>query len=380
MIQLKKLNFEDTNAEYEYIRSVLPDENGFFNDSFGVSYDVFVSQTLPTLINHSKGLDLPDGYVPETHYMLWDDGCIIGWFRLRHYLCESLAIGAGHVGYSIKETHRQRGYATKGLKLLINEASKIIPEDEIYLRVNKNNPASLSVMLKNGGYIHHEDNEKYYVRIRKEKMNIKDKITINAHSSVRIEDEKILRVDPYLLEDEPHDVDIIFVTHSHGDHFSPENIAKVKKENTVLVIPETILDTVINAGFSPDRIITVKPNETFEIEGYSVTAIPSYNTNKPMHKKEYNWVGYIITVGDSRVYIAGDTDATDELESLDCDVAIIPIGGTYTMNYEEAAAAINKMNPRTVIPSHYGSVVGGADSGEKFASLVKDGIEVCFKI
>lgn len=168
MIHIKKLNFTDAEAEYEYITSVLPDENGFTNDYFGADRDDFKLRILPTLINHSKGIDLPDGYVPETHYMLWDDDIIVGWFRLRHFLCESLIVGAGHIGYSIKESYRRRGYATRGLEFLIREASEIIPENEIFLRVNKNNPASLSVMLKNGGYIHHEDDKKYYVRIKKQ--------------------------------------------------------------------------------------------------------------------------------------------------------------------------------------------------------------------
>lgn len=117
------------------------------------------------IINNAAGKDLSPGYVPVTHYMLWEGDKIVGWFRLRHYLSPQLASGAGHVGYSIREGFRGRGLAASGLGLLIREAGKIIPEAELYLRVLKENSPSLKVMLKNDGYIHHEDELYYYVRI-----------------------------------------------------------------------------------------------------------------------------------------------------------------------------------------------------------------------
>ena len=113
-------------------------------------------------------MNLPEGYVPQTHYLLWDDDIIVGWFRLRHYLCPSLVNGAGHIAYSIREGFRGKGYATTGLRLLLQKAAEIVPEEEVYLSVNKDNPASLRVMLKNGGTIHHEDSDKYYVRIKRQ--------------------------------------------------------------------------------------------------------------------------------------------------------------------------------------------------------------------
>ncbi len=166
MIFLKELNLQDVEKEYQYIVSVPADENGFINDFYNAPRKNFETAILQPLICQGQGMDLPEGYVPQTHYLLWDDDIIVGWFRLRHYLCPSLINGAGHIGYSIREGFRGKGYATTGLRLMVEKAAKIIPENEIYLRVNKNNPASLRVMLKNGGYIHHEDQYQYYVRIK----------------------------------------------------------------------------------------------------------------------------------------------------------------------------------------------------------------------
>ena len=166
MIFLKELNLQDVEKEYQYIVSVPADENGFLNNYYDAPRKNFETAVLQPLICQGQGMDLPEGYVPQTHYLLWDDDIIESWFRLRHYLCPSLINGAGHIGYSIREGFRGKGYATTGLRLMVEKAAKIIPENEIYLRVNKNNPASLRVMLKNGGYIHHEDQYQYYVRIK----------------------------------------------------------------------------------------------------------------------------------------------------------------------------------------------------------------------
>ena len=105
--------------------------------------------------------------MPESFFYLWKEDEIVGEFRIRHFLCDSLREGAGHIGYFIGKEHRGHGYATEGLRMTLELARKIVPEEEIYLRVNKDNPASLKVMLKNGGRIDHEDETKYYVRVGK---------------------------------------------------------------------------------------------------------------------------------------------------------------------------------------------------------------------
>ncbi len=169
MLQIRQANYEDIEKEWLFQRSIPADENGFLNDYTDISRKDF-DAVLETMKAQSKGEELPEGYVPQTIYYLWDDDTIVGTFHFRHYLCESLIEGSGHIGYYIAPEHRGKNYGTMGLKLLIDEVRDRIPEDEIYLRVNRDNPASLKVMLNNGGYIHHEDGEKYYVRIKKQQL------------------------------------------------------------------------------------------------------------------------------------------------------------------------------------------------------------------
>lgn len=165
MLYLKAANTEDWEKEWDYITNLPSDENGFTNDYYGVDKDTFLSKVLPELFDYEKGINLPENFVPETYLFLWDDDTIVGLFHLRHRLTDALRNGAGHIGYGIRAEYRGKGYATEGLRLAIEEARKIIPEDEIYMDVNKDNPASLQVQLKNGAYIHHEDEARYYTRI-----------------------------------------------------------------------------------------------------------------------------------------------------------------------------------------------------------------------
>ncbi|MBR3769903.1 MAG: GNAT family N-acetyltransferase [Lachnospiraceae bacterium] len=166
MLYLKAVNWEDIEQEYLFTTNQLADENGFTNKYEGVSREEFEKVVLPRLINNSKGIDLPEGYVPGTEFFLWEDDEIVGLFRIRHELNDFLREGAGHIGYGIKKEHRGKGYATKGLALTIEKAKEIIKEDEIYMSVHKDNPTSLQVQLKNGAYIHHEDDKEYYTRIK----------------------------------------------------------------------------------------------------------------------------------------------------------------------------------------------------------------------
>ena len=103
--------------------------------------------------------------------------------------------------------------------------------------------------------------------------------------------------------------------------------------------------------------------------------VPAYNVGKPFHPKSSRWIGYVIETEQGRVYVAGDTDATDEARKVSCDIALVPVGGKYTMDPAEAAELINTIRPKTAVPVHYGGIVGHRDDGKKFASLVDGGIE-----
>lgn len=167
MLYLKEANFQDIEKEYEFITELPINENGFTNPDYGVSRIDFENIVLPRIINNSKGIDLPNGYVPSTEYFLWNDDIIVGLFRIRHKLNDFLRNGGGHIGYGIKKEYRGKGYASKGLSLIIEKAWSIIEEDEIYMSVRKDNIASLIVQKKNGAYIHHEDETHFYTRIKR---------------------------------------------------------------------------------------------------------------------------------------------------------------------------------------------------------------------
>ncbi len=167
-MELRETNTADLEQEWAFVRDMPEDENGLTNSWHGVSRETFAEKVLPQIMAWSRGEGLPEGYVPETQYYLWDEGRIVGQFRIRHYLCESLRAGAGHIGYFIAKPYRNRGYGTLGLRLTLEKARKIIPEDEIWLRVNRDNPASLRVMLNNGGRVVSEDEAHYFVRIPKD--------------------------------------------------------------------------------------------------------------------------------------------------------------------------------------------------------------------
>lgn len=166
-MELRKINTNDIEAQWAYTTELPTDENGLTNPYNGVSFEEYKEKVLPTLISYEHPVNMPDWFVPETYYYLWDGDCLVGEFRIRHHLTEALRNGAGHIGYSISRKYRGKGYGTAGLKLTLDIARKIVPENEIYLRVNKDNIASQKVMINNGGYKVGEDEDHYFMRIPK---------------------------------------------------------------------------------------------------------------------------------------------------------------------------------------------------------------------
>ncbi len=178
------------------------------------------------------------------------------------------------------------------------------------------------------------------------------------------------------MNEAPHDAAYILITHDHYDHFSPEDIEKVANKNTILVVPEKMRSKADKISGMVKRIETVSPGIKTEIDGLSIEAVPSYNILKPFHPKSAGWVGYILNIDGERIYIAGDTDLTKEAKEIKCDIALIPIGGTYTMDAKKAAELVNIIKPKAVIPTHYGSIVGTAKDADAFAKLVDESIDV----
>jgi len=194
------------------------------------------------------------------------------------------------------------------------------------------------------------------------------KIDVFTQNAILIQTEdKNLYFDPYSLEDfSPNDADVIFITHSHFDHFSPDDIRKVMKDETKFVCTTDLTEKIQAMGITEDRIITVEPFFESEVDGISFKTIPAYNIGKQFHLREYNWVSYIVTVEDNVIYVAGDTDITPEAKEVKCDIAFVPIGGTYTMTAVEAAELIKIIKPNKAVPTHYGSIVGSEEDREIF--------------
>ena len=201
-----------------------------------------------------------------------------------------------------------------------------------------------------------------------------ENIEVLCHSCIRINKEKVIYFDPFKIEKNYNDADFIFITHDHYDHYSEEDIEKVEKNNTVIVAPEELLTKLLRKGFDRENIVLVEPNESYTVEGIKFETVPSYNIDKQFHPRANDWVGYIIELGGVRYYIAGDTDITVEAKQVKCDVAFVPVGGTYTMDYKEAAELVNTIKPEIAVPIHYGSIVGEKQDAEEFGKMLEENI------
>jgi L-ascorbate metabolism protein UlaG (beta-lactamase superfamily) len=190
-----------------------------------------------------------------------------------------------------------------------------------------------------------------------------EKIHWLGHSSFAIYGSRTVCLDPYRITGS-RNADLILVSHTHGDHFSPGDIAKVAGEKSTLII---------SAGAKPDypaNVITMRPGDTIEIMGMVVETIPAYNLTRPYHPRNNDWLGYILTIDGIRIYHAGDTDFIPEMKGLVADIGLIPIGGTYTMEHNEAAEAVKAMKLTHAVPMHWGEIVGTEKDAAAFKELV----------
>ena len=203
-------------------------------------------------------------------------------------------------------------------------------------------------------------------------------IRVLCHSCIKFEMGDIIYFDPYGIEEEYHDADFIFITHSHYDHFSPEDIAKIKKANTKIVITTDSYPNVLKLDFAPYNIMEVEPGNKYQIPNTQIVfeTIPAYNIEKPFHPKENDWVGYVLHLHGKRYYIAGDTDVTPESLQVQCDVAFVPVGGQYTMDSKQAAELVNTIFPKAAVPTHYGAIVGTPQDAAQFRLCVNKDIAV----
>lgn len=198
-----------------------------------------------------------------------------------------------------------------------------------------------------------------------------DNIFVNTRSSIKITGTKTIYLDPLDIEGTPHDADMVFVTHEHYDHFSPDDMVKVIKKDTQIVVPAGMRDIVQNK-FAEQVVHGMQPLQSEIFDGVKCQGIPAYNIDKQFHPKGNNWLGYLVQLDGKTYYAMGDSDVTPEATKVDADVVFIPIGGKYTMDAAEAAEFINEKQPGLVVPIHFADPA----VGETFKKLLKHGIEV----
>ena len=193
-----------------------------------------------------------------------------------------------------------------------------------------------------------------------------------GHASFLIENTRTIYIDPYDIPEELAEAlpkaDIILVTHDHADHFCPESIERISGPSTMLVSIEPVTEDL------PDVIKhfhTVAPGDTVTLEGIDIEAVPAYNIGKKFHPREKGYVGFIIHTENRTIYHAGDTDLIPEMEQIRTDIALLPIGGKYTMDASEAAEAADIMKPAVAIPMHWGKIIGTWEDAKEFQARCK---------
>jgi L-ascorbate metabolism protein UlaG (beta-lactamase superfamily) len=170
-------------------------------------------------------------------------------------------------------------------------------------------------------------------------------------------------IDPWGIRDEDPPADVVFITHAHFDHFSQEDLERVRKEGTRFLAPHDV------ARELSGEVTPVAPGDSLEVRGIRVQVVPAYNVVEErleFHPKANRWVGYVLELGANTYYHAGDTDHAPELSEVRADVAFLPIGGTYTMDPVEAGGLARAISPQLAVPMHYGFVVGSPSDADRF--------------
>ncbi|TAM84766.1 MAG: MBL fold metallo-hydrolase [Acidobacteria bacterium] len=194
-----------------------------------------------------------------------------------------------------------------------------------------------------------------------------------AHDTFRIAGSKVIYTDPFKVSKEDK-ADIILLSHEHFDHLSVEDLNRVCTPETTIVASSSC-----KAGLQKVKVKEkhfIEPGMKLNVNHIAIEAVPAYNVNKfrepgkLFHPKDLKGVGFVFKMDETRVYHAGDTDFIPEMKSIQCDIALLPVSGTYVMTVEEAAKAAQTINPRIAVPMHYAAIVGSDDDAKKFKQIV----------
>jgi len=199
-----------------------------------------------------------------------------------------------------------------------------------------------------------------------------------GHSGFQIKNKKIIYIDPYNIKEGLEPADIIFITHSHYDHCSFADIGKIVKEGTKIIIPADCQSKITKFDVAI-KIELIEPEQELDLGDVRVYALPSYNIDKHFHPKDLLGVGYVLKTDDVIIYHAGDTDFIPEMQKLTGYnqsekefVALLPIGGRFTMNVEEAVEAAKLIKPTLAIPMHWGTLIGTELDAKEFTDLCNE--------
>lgn len=214
-----------------------------------------------------------------------------------------------------------------------------------------------------------------YTELSEQAQKLLAGFTWFKQSGFRIQDgDKVIYIDPYGLSSGSNDADLILITHSHYDHCDAASIKKIVKDGTKLV---TEPESAANLKSLISDITIFAPGDTLTVDGIQIEGVRSYNLTATNHTKSKNYLGFVVTLSDGRrIYHAGDTDKIPEMESIRCDVALLPCGGTFSMDSTQAAEAAKVIQPKIVVPMHYGSAIGTVKDAQAVQEKLQGIIEV----